>query len=70
MEAVCVTVIEVMVGVCRQEHTNATSDDGRVRMLEKTLALTVGIVVCLFWTSIGLSDTVVVLGYRISILTS
>lgn len=37
VEAVCVTVIEVVVGVCRQEHKNARSEDGRARMLENML---------------------------------
>lgn len=31
--AVCVLVIEMVVGVCRQEHTSAISEDGRARML-------------------------------------
>jgi hypothetical protein len=39
LRAVCVTVIEVVVGVCRQEHTNSTSAVGRERMLENMLAL-------------------------------
>jgi hypothetical protein len=42
LRAVCVTVIEVVIRVCKQEHTNLTSEDGRERMLENRLALAVG----------------------------
>jgi hypothetical protein len=42
LRAVCVTVIGVVVGVCKQEHTNSTSKDGRERMLENMLASAVG----------------------------
>jgi hypothetical protein len=42
LRAVCVTVTEVVVGVCRQEHANSMSEDGRERMLENMLAASVG----------------------------
>jgi hypothetical protein len=42
LRAVCVTVIEVVVGVCRQEHANSISEDGRSKMLENMLAASVG----------------------------
>jgi hypothetical protein len=42
LRAVCVTVIEVVVGVCRQKHAKATSEDGRCKMLENMPAASVG----------------------------
>jgi hypothetical protein len=41
LRAVCVTVIEVVVGVCRQEHANSMSVDGRERTLANMLAASV-----------------------------
>jgi nicotinamide mononucleotide adenylyltransferase len=42
LRAVCVTVTEVVVGICRQEHANSMSEDERERMLENMLAASVG----------------------------
>lgn len=42
LRAVCVTVTKVVGGVCRQEHANSISDEGRERTLENTLAASVG----------------------------
>jgi hypothetical protein len=41
LRAVCVRVIEVVVGVCRQEHANSMSMAGRARMLANRLAASV-----------------------------
>jgi hypothetical protein len=38
LRAICVTVIEVVVGVCRQEHANSMSVAGRERTLANMLA--------------------------------
>ena len=57
--AVCVLVIEMVAGVCRQEHTSAISEDGRARMLEKMLDCAVDIA-CLFLTKVVPSVTVAV----------
>lgn len=42
LRAVCVTVTKVVVGVCRQEHANSMSEDGRERMLDNMPAASVG----------------------------
>jgi len=38
LRTVWVLVVEIVGTGCKQEHTKATSEDGRARMLEKTLA--------------------------------
>lgn len=64
LRAVCVTVTEVVVGVCRQEHANSMSDDGRERTLEKILAGPVG-AACL----LRLVTATVVLTVSVSVLS-
>jgi len=38
LRTVWVLVVEIVGTGCKQEHTKAMSEDGRARMLEKTLA--------------------------------
>jgi hypothetical protein len=47
LRTVWTLVVKIVGTGCKQEHTKATSGDGRARMLEKTLAWTDGSA-CLF----------------------
>jgi hypothetical protein len=69
LRAICVTVTEMGVGVCRQEHANSMSEVGRERTLENMLAASVGdaCLLRMVTETVVLTVSVSVLSFKISI---